>query len=271
MRIQQGNQEKMLFGQNIFGQGSMPAAGKFFKLQVKEDGQGGNPIQKQKANAVKQALRVQLKAFGHDSEIDDAISQSKDRIDELHAQAGQAIEELNTISEMRKQLEENKGAMSGEEYKAASEQYDEMEKVWDSRLDSARGAMESIGKSIVDIQINRGKTHEMVDANKEADQILAAASRNAISQMVQEGMDYLDELQEEQKQAAEKAKEEQEKKEAQRKASDSGEKTAAQEDRELTEAVLENADRAKKEAQKMVQAQQLIEEDLKGLMMDEIG
>ena len=74
-------------------------------------------------------------------------------------------------------------------------------------------------QSTTDLELARLKDHSMVDAQKEAEDIMDAANEDAIAMLTQEAVDHIDEKAEEEKEAAEEKAEEEkaEKKEAAKK------------------------------------------------------
>lgn len=128
-------------------------------------------------------------------------------------------------------------------------------------------------KIVADIKLERLKTTPMLDARKEAEQIMEEAGKEILGMLFEEGKDHIDEEQREEKEKAEKLeeqKEEQEKLIEKRKE----EKEDAE---ELTEAILEGAKNAsgksieeiKQEVKDIVAKMKLVEDDIKGAKVDE--
>lgn len=83
----------------------------------------------------------------------------------------------------------------------------------EKNLEDAKKEIIKANKEITAIGIERLKKHVMVDANKDADVIMKAASDEIVGMVVEEGMDHADEKIEEVKEEAEKKAEEKEEKE----------------------------------------------------------
>lgn len=83
----------------------------------------------------------------------------------------------------------------------------------EKNLEDAKKEIIKANKEITAIEIERLKKHVMVDANKDADVIMKAASDEIVGMVVEEGMDHADEKIEEVKEEAEKKAEEKEEKE----------------------------------------------------------
>ncbi len=86
--------------------------------------------------------------------------------------------------------------------------------IFESRIDAAQQEIRSEYSAIREIQIERLKTHEMVDAQIEADEINAAASKEIIGMLVGEAQDHIDEeIEEKKEEAKDKAEEKEEQEE----------------------------------------------------------
>lgn len=123
-------------------------------------------------------------------------------------------------------------------------------------------------------ELERLKSHAMVDAQKEADAVMDAASDQIISMLVDEAKEHIDEEAEEQK---EKAQAEKEKEEEIQERIDAA-KEKKKENEELTADILEGVQEASSNASDISAAQQeikdmmnkmkLIEDDIKGVAVD---
>lgn len=97
---------------------------------------------------------------------------------------------------------------------------DDREDLYRQRASQKEAASKAISSTISDIQIERLKTHEMVDASKEADEIMEQANKELIGDLYNEAKDHIDEKMEEIQEKAEEEKDkekEEEKKQAERK------------------------------------------------------
>ena len=94
-------------------------------------------------------------------------------------------------------------------------------KYWQTTYNDAKAAMEDANRDISTIEIERLKTHAMVDAGKQADAIMEAANKEIIGDLVSEAKDNIDEKAEEEKEKIEEKKEEEkEEKKAEAKAAE---------------------------------------------------
>lgn len=124
-------------------------------------------------------------------------------------------------------------------------------------------------------KLERLKSHTMEDAQKQAEEVLEAASEEAIGMLVDEAKEHIDEEAEERKEKAEAEKEKQEEIEARIDAA----KEKKKENEELTEDILEkvqevsigasDVNAAQQEIKDMMSKMKLIEEDIKGVAVDQ--
>lgn len=153
------------------------------------------------------------------------------------------------------------------EYQREMLELDEREEIDREKISKNEKNMKEIRSALIDTQIERLKTHPMVDASKEAEEILQAANKEIYGELINEGRKHIEEkIEEEKKKAEERAekKEEEEKKEAKR-----------EERKELQEEMIEkasyNSSKSKmdKEMEEILDDLKLIKEDLKGAAVDE--
>lgn len=124
-------------------------------------------------------------------------------------------------------------------------------------------------------RLERLKTHTMVDAQKEAGNVMDAASDEIVGMLMDEAKEHVDEEIEEKKEQAEK----QEEKEEELQEKIDAVREEKKENEKLTEDILEGVQEAetkavdlsaaKQEIMDMVNKMSLIEDDIKGAMVDE--
>lgn len=153
------------------------------------------------------------------------------------------------------------------DYQREMLELDEREEIDREKISKNENNMKEIRSALIDTQIERLKTHPMVDASKEAEEILQAANKEIYGELINEGRKHIEEkIEEDKKKAEERAekKEEEEKKEAKR-----------EERKELQEEMIEkasyNSSKSKmdKEMEEILDDLKLIKEDLKGAAVDE--
>ena len=258
-----------------------------------------------KIQAQKQALKGILDQYTIDSDFDQSLEEMTTRRDELADEAKTAQAELATVQEMRKAYQEEHGVTADtpeelipkdEEYAEAMKQFDEMEKEWANRAESAMMGRAGLGKAIASMETEYAKTHGMVDAMTDAEKLMKETSKEIVGMLKQEAIDHVDEeiqetvdkakeeaeKKEEQEERLEEAKEAKEEREQQAEAAaQSGKRpegTAgsiknkpAEAAGEVSEKIL-NADDVVRDVQKKVKSileeENLLEEDLKGISVD---
>lgn len=130
---------------------------------------------------------------------------------------------------------------------------------------------------ITSIKLERLKKDPMVEAQKNAKEIIDAARDEILGMLIDEGKDHIDEEMEEKKEAAEKAEEKKE--EQEEKAEKKDEKEAQEEQfREQIQASTELMtksdellDDVQRKVKKILDEMKLLEEDLKGAAVDTVG
>jgi hypothetical protein len=246
--------------------------------------------------AKRQAMRTLMDQYHNDKEIDNQVSELKEKQRKLLKDAALAADQVKNHKALKYELkasygiEDNSleqknlelleksiyspGKLTEEEakqlkkmgpltdYQKAALKNDAMQNIWQQRIDAAATDVMNIDRSIVDIALERLKTHPMIDAQKEAAQILEAASKEVIATLLQEGKENIDHTAEENKKEVQERQEEQDEETT----SASGDNTEAP-GLSLSEQTsqLQLAD----ELKQFVQKQSLSEEDLKGLLVDE--
>ncbi len=199
-----------------------------------------NIIEKKKKEAQEKALKVVSEAFENDKQLDDTIGDLKER-------ASQALSEnAKMAKEIEKYTKEKDGKTEDEQK--------EIDKVIDnykSKMEENTGIMADSYGSVRGINIERAKTHPMIDADNEAEDILSQASKDVVGMLVDEARDHIDE---EQKKAEEAAKKKAEKEEEQEK---------------IEQKIIDNSTDTKKEVKDILDKMKLLEEDIKGAQVDE--
>ena len=177
-------------------------------------------------------------------------------------------EEMNRLKEMGEPTEYQKYAM--ELYEQADYWKEQKETIF-LKVNGETAAIRSI-------KIEQLKSHAMVDAQKAKDELLAAASKEAVGMLMDDAKSQMDEKAEEIEEAA---KEKREKEEEQEERIE-----AAKENRNETEAMVENAkenieklteqavrsdgisQEVNEQIKKILEEEKLLEEELKGLSVD---
>lgn len=288
----------------------------------------------------KRAMKVVSDAWEGDKKIDDDIANRRNHIKELNADIEEYMKFVDDCNARKAELKEMYGVGDDNEVQKdlallrkrdqsledpsimlTEEEQARLNEIHETKLTEYQERVAEIYKqssvfekdiedakkeiiietvSIQEIQKERLKHHEMVDAQKEADEINAEASREIIGELTGEAKDHIEETQEEQwEEAKERAeeKEEQEEKLEERKAekeqqqeqleirqeenraeeANSAEKRReAREQADLLGDAIERAvvpstgtSEAKIAIKEMLHEMKMLEEDLKGIKVDD--
>lgn len=140
--------------------------------------------------------------------------------------------------------------------------------------------MMTISQSISTVKDEQLRSQDMLNAEDVSDEIKAAAEDEIMGILVQDGVNHIDEAKKEEEEAEKKAEEEKEKqqektdkKQEERKEQEDILKGVAESDKMDQEAALQqqtttNVAQAQKNIQKMLQENNLVNEDLKGIEID---
>ena len=177
--------------------------------------------------------------------------------------------------EEKKQLAEM-GEMT--EYQKLSMELYAQADFWKTKISDNQDLMAGMGRAVRNIQTDRLRSHALIDAQKAKDEIMEAASKEAIGILKDDAMDKMEEKAEEIEEAAENQKEKEEEKEERIEAAkeDRAEAEAAVEETrehitEMTENMLEGeklVQEVDEDIKKILSEQKLLVEDLKGLTIN---
>lgn len=192
-------------------------------INLSGQGNGPDAVLMRKQLARKKAMKVVSDAWAGDKKIDAGLEESRAHIDELRADMSENTAVIKDYMTRKEALKEEYGitddsaaAEEGlpEEYKQRVSELDAIIDVYQGKVDEAQGGIMGEVASIRSTRIERLKTHVMEDAQKEADAINEAASKEVIGMLINESKDYVDKkLEEEQEAAKEKAEEKEEQEE----------------------------------------------------------
>lgn len=180
-----------------------------------------------------------------------------------------------TMEEREKIEEIKKNGLT--EYQTRSLEMKKGGELYESEIDEAEKIIKTETAVIASIKLERLKKDPMVDAQKNAKEIIDAARDEILGMLIDEGKDHIDEEMEEKKEAAEKAEE---KKEEQEEKTEKKDKKEAQEEQfreqiqastELMTKSDELMDDVQRKVKKILDEMKLLEEDLKGAAVDTVG
>ncbi len=283
---------------------------------------GDNTVDAKRAHARQKAFKIVKDVFSGERKLDDSISYMKNRNKELLSAYGShqqsAKEQASRISELKaeygisddseeakelallkretdanyhtgsplsidekKQIEDIRSRGLTEYQNAALSAYD-LQKYHEDLASNAKQQYEGNVAALKTIAIERLKSHAMVDASKEADAEIAAAEKELVGELVQDGMSHIEEELAEKKEQAEALEEKHEKEqELLEKAKERREETESrsEEIREslqqdsITDDILDpkaTQDAVNREIEKMLDELKLLSEDIKGSKVDEL-
>lgn len=247
----------------------------------------------QKMNARKRAMKLIMDTFDTDKKIDDGLDEIREHQNRLTENLDTANDEINKLNESKKQLQEEYGiaedsqeqkdlellekynqdpfSLSKEEaerlknmgsvtdYQREAMQLNSLKNDWQKVADASAEGIINARKAISSIQVERLKTHEMVDSQENAEEILESSAKEIAGILLAEAKENVDEELEENVEKAEKIKE----KEKAEKSSQEEEETV-----ENTDTENEDTQNLMKDLKKIIEEEHVVEDDIKGLMMD---
>lgn len=146
-----------------------------------------------------------------------------------------------------------------------------MQDIHKSEIANDQERKKVVGQATEEFKIELLKGHLMVDAQKEADAIMEEASQTAFKMLIEEGKDKIDTDMEESKEIQEKKAEE--KKEQEKRTEKDCSEIEQLEMRDFIENlqnVAEKHEKIQREVEMIMKKELLIDDDLKGLNMDEL-
>ncbi|MCI9151659.1 MAG: hypothetical protein HFI42_14445 [Lachnospiraceae bacterium] len=268
---------------------------------------GQDSIAQRKDQAQKEAMDIIKSQFKSDGKIDKSLAECRTKIADSKGKAEEALDHINEITEQQEQLKEDwniaddsqeqqnlelrlkareamkpgsKVEMSAEEWEQYSKlgpasEYEQAVLDWEKEKDMFRKDLEDANKDIaIQSQVIRGtkqemlKHHGMDDAAGIAEEALAAASKEIVGMVVQEGMDSIKEEIDEAVEKGQELKEKNEEEEALREEKKADEMEFRQQAMNLPNA-QKLQDEVEQKIQEIMAKQKLLEEDLKGCQVDQ--
>ena len=205
-------------------------------------------IELKRKEAMKKALKLVGDVFDGDRKVDDDLALRRNKIDKLKLEINSAQDEMNKLDASESELKELYGItddsqeqmdlellkkhqdsqknpsikITDEEnqllakiYNAGITEYQQSSLEIDALKDPHKKIIEDNQKMIIcenktieGIQLEKLKTHPMVDAQVAADKILDAANGEVIGMLIEESKEHIDQKMEEEKEIADKKTEE---------------------------------------------------------------
>lgn len=215
-------------------------------------------------------LKSQMKQLQGDYGVADDSQEQKDLeiLKKLYDQSPLTKEETERLSEMGEQTEYQKQSL--ELYAQADD--------FKTKMADNQKQISGDTKAIRSIKISKLKSKAMIEAQQAKDKMMEAASKEAVSMMIQDAQQTIDEKAEEIKEEAEKREEknkEQEERIEAAKESKTEAEAAAENVREhideMTKQILDSDDITRdmdEDIKKIMEEEKLLLEDLKGITLD---
>lgn len=213
----------------FIGDASKEAPSGAVQNQNKKDGRksifGGNLnetldlIAKKREEAQKKAMKVVSDAFRNEQKVDKDLEKRSEHICELRQELKDANEQWQELEARKEELKEMYGVTednSGNaEYQERVAELSEQQEAFGEEMEQARKGIREEAAIIRGVKQERLKTHPMLDAMNQKEEILDAASDEIMGMLVEEGKKHIEEKTEENKEKAEELQEEKEKQEEQ--------------------------------------------------------
>lgn len=252
-------------------------------------------VMQRKKHAQAKALKIVRDTWAGDKKIDDGQEERKQRIKELqennkqntdiikgYREYGEQLREQYNVAEdsqeqkdLELMLKADSGDLTEEERKRLAElsgttlteyqqrilDLEDSIEIYKEEIEAANDEIKDLSNIIKGVRQERLKQHNMVDAQKEADEMLKDAAKEAAYGMLMESKDHVEEEMEEQ---IEKAKEKKEKKEEQEEKLEEKKQEKAERQEALEEQRAENrlAREVREEKEKEARKQAREQEDL---------
>ncbi len=227
-------------------------------------------IAKRREQAQKEALKVVSDAFEGDLSIDKEVEDGYERIKKLQSGMHEAEVRIKEIDEQQQFLIEEQGyAPDHPELADLAEEKKVLQEEYNTCFAEMKGEIAAIKA----VKLERLKHSPMLDAQKEAEDIMEQAGEEIVGMLLEEGKEHLDEEQKLREEKAEKLEEKKEEQEAFIEAQKEKKEAAEElvEDMPMEEMLtLEQVKLdVQKEVQNIVDKLKLVAEDVKGAVVDE--
>ena len=164
-------------------------------------------IADKKKKAMQDAMDLIKEQFESDGIVDETKEEFRKQSAEGKERALAASRELKAIREEKEKLKEEYPDMDSEEYKADMKELEKKEEHWQKEMQNGQDMVSSATQVIKGINQEMLKRHDMIDANKLAEESLKAAGKEIVGMMMDEAKEKADNL-EEVVEKAEESKEE---------------------------------------------------------------
>lgn len=244
-------------------------------------------VAEKKKKAMEDAMRFIKDQYKSDQMVDDVLQECRDSIKTSKESAEEAHTALQEIEKQKEELGELYADKEDEEYKTRLSELDKEASHWRKQYEDAHDVITAATKGIKAVKLEVLKHHGMIDAGKAAEKTLKAASDEIIGMLKQEAVDKIDEDLEDVVEEAKEKKEEEVKQDVERQAARAEQEKKAQEVKEQIEEIKKRAAESKavpdsmvvqelldahqevvRNTQQILEEQKLLEEEIKGIIVD---
>lgn len=248
-----------------------------------------DPIAEKKKKAMEDAMKFIQDQFKSEQMIDDVLAECRDTVNKSKENAKEASMELQDIEKRKEELGEMYSDKDDPEYKMRLSELNEEASHWKKQYQDSHDIIKAATEGIKSIKQEVLKHHGMIDAQKAAEKSLKASGDEIIGMLKQEAIDKIDEDLEEIVEEAKERKEEAAEQDAQleeirlereKKAKEieealDKEKQRTQNGKPHPEPIdvaemLERQKEIENNTQKILEEQKLLEEDIKGIVVDSL-
>ena len=208
--------------------------------------------------AKKRADKMVGNVFKSDKKTDLSVNEMKDKREALLSDTTKQLKELSDLKDQRKEmLSQADDPVMAQNIKDIDER---MTEIW-KKVEENRALAKTYSQAVSDVKVERLKSHAMVDASNEAEDLLIQSAKELAASLMEEAKSNIEEKMEQTKEEAQKAKEKQEEKKPDK---DKTEETLAE---KLVEQSKKKED-ADEKIKKMIDELNLLMDDIKGIEVD---
>lgn len=208
--------------------------------------------------AKKRADKLVGNVFKSDKKTDLSVNEMKDKREALLSDTTKQLKELSDLKDQRKEmLSQADDPVMAQNIKDIDER---MTEIW-KKVEENRALAKTYSQAVSDVKVERLKSHAMVDASNEAEDLLIQSAKELAASLMEEAKSNIEEKMEKTKEEAQKAKEKQEEKKPDK---DKTEETLAE---KLVEQSKKKED-ADEKIKKMIDELNLLMDDIKGIEVD---
>ena len=216
-------------------------------------------ISDKRNSARNKAMKLINDAWERDNETSQGIKDMQDSKEAVVMEIREANSKISDIDKELDNLKELYGVESDSanktdltEYNEKVKELNDLKKEYSKQVENGKLSVKAMTESITDVKIDQLKSQDMLDSKEAADTIIEAAEKDIMSMAILEGKEHIDEKAEEAKEKTEEAKE----------------KAEEAKEEEAKEKAEDNVTKAQEEIQKLMDINNMIDEDIKGIEID---